>query len=332
MMVMLTQLVSCEVEFSPNADWKEVPVVYCVLNPDDDTSYVRVQKCFLSDNNLNDYVTISDSMNYPEGELTVKLLEWKARKLANNVLVKEGSKPVDSLLFQYELKDKEEGLFDYPYQPIYACKTRNKLDTNCIYQLVVLKSATSDTLAHAETSLLGGTSKIDMINGFRPGANNFLFKFVQKGKCTLTWKTWTRGRLYQPRVRFYYKQDGEVRHVDVRCNEVTNSGKQSTLSSTISQGAYFTDIKNALKNDPSPKSFIHHVDITIDACEENLNAYLASIRAINSGSQSTQVYTNIENGIGVFSARRSITVSVPSDSAAGVGTYMAMLKDLNVGF
>ena len=43
---------SCKVEFSPNAEWKEVPVVWCVLDQMDDTTWVRVQRCFLGEDNL----------------------------------------------------------------------------------------------------------------------------------------------------------------------------------------------------------------------------------------------------------------------------------------
>ena len=71
----MVQLTSCEVEFSPNADYKEVPVVYCILNQDEDTTWARIQKCYLGENDLNSYTDIKDSTNYPEGAIEVKLLQ-----------------------------------------------------------------------------------------------------------------------------------------------------------------------------------------------------------------------------------------------------------------
>ena len=328
----MVQLTSCEVEFSPNADYKEVPVVYCILNQDEDTTWARIQKCYLGEDDLNSYTGISDSVNYPEGAIEVKLLQWKSRRLANNLLVKVGDSPMAEMLFEYKVKEKEDGAFGYREQPLYACNTKRKLDTNSIYQLVVLKTDTRDTLASAETSLLGGDKTLKSINGFQQGSRNWLFKFAGRGNCIITWDTWTRSRLYQPGIRFYYKSNGEEKYVDINCSDVVNGGRASTLSANVSQGSYFADIKNALKDDPSPKQYVHHVDVTIDACGEDLKAYLASIRAINGGSQNTQIYTNIDNGIGVFSSRRTLTVTVPSDSAVGNGTYMAFLQELNVGF
>ena len=57
---------ACEVEFSPNAEWKEVPSVYCILDQDDDTTWVRVEKCFLGEGSIYNYGMISDSINYPQ--------------------------------------------------------------------------------------------------------------------------------------------------------------------------------------------------------------------------------------------------------------------------
>lgn len=332
LMLFTSLLTSCEVDFSPNAEWKEVPVVYCILNQDEDTTWARVQKCYLGENDLNSYTNISDSMNYSEGAIEVKLLQWKGRQMANNLLVREGDAPIAEFNLDYTEKLKDDGVFGYKMQPLYACKTKGKLDSNSVYQLVVIKTETGDTLAKSETSLLGGNRTLKTINGFYQGSRNWLFKFAGRGNCTITWDTWLRSRLYQPWIRFYYKSNGEEKYVDINCSDVINGGRSSVLSVNVSQGSYFADIKTALQDDPAPKQYVHHVDITIDACGEDLKAYLASIRAINNGSQNTQIYTNIDNGVGVFSARRTMTVTVPSDSAVGNGTYMAHLRELNVGF
>ena len=62
---------ACKVDFSPNAEWKEIPVVYCILDQDDDTTWVRVQRCYLGEGNLYQYGSCYDSINYPQGSLRV---------------------------------------------------------------------------------------------------------------------------------------------------------------------------------------------------------------------------------------------------------------------
>ena len=66
---------ACKVDFSPNAQWKELPVVYCILDQDDDTTWVRVQRCYLGQGNLYQYGSNYDSVNYPQGQLTVFMQE-----------------------------------------------------------------------------------------------------------------------------------------------------------------------------------------------------------------------------------------------------------------
>ena len=53
--VTLLAFSSCRVEFSPNAPWRDVPSVYCVLDPEEDTVWVRLQRCYLGEDNLYNY-------------------------------------------------------------------------------------------------------------------------------------------------------------------------------------------------------------------------------------------------------------------------------------
>ena len=68
-------LTSCEVEFSPNAEWKEIPVVYCLLDQDDDTTWARVERCYLGEGSIYSYSGNTDSINYPAGSIEVQLVK-----------------------------------------------------------------------------------------------------------------------------------------------------------------------------------------------------------------------------------------------------------------
>ena len=132
----LMLLSACEVEFSPNAQWKEVPVVYCVLDQDDDTTWIRVEKCFLGEDNLYMYSSESDSFNYPQGSIAVSLLEYRDGALRNTI---------DA---QYTLRPREEGNFAAGQQPVYF--TTAHLDERNMYQLEVRRTADQSILATTE--------------------------------------------------------------------------------------------------------------------------------------------------------------------------------------
>ena len=99
--------VSCEVEFSPNAEWKEIPVVYCLLDQDDDTTWARVERCYLGDGSIYDYGSISDSINYPLGSIEVKLL-----RIYNGETVAEYT-------FRDTTVNRQSGNFANMAQPMY---------------------------------------------------------------------------------------------------------------------------------------------------------------------------------------------------------------------
>ena len=53
--------VSCDNDFNPNAEWKETMVVYGLLDQDQDTTWVRVQKCYLGEGDMIAMSSIMDS-------------------------------------------------------------------------------------------------------------------------------------------------------------------------------------------------------------------------------------------------------------------------------
>ena len=94
---------SCKVDFSPNAEWKDVPAVYCVLDPEEDTVFARVQRCYLGEDNLYTYTQIADSTNYQQGDISVSLLAYKGKSGPDHSYTSTGQL-VDRWELQYTLR------------------------------------------------------------------------------------------------------------------------------------------------------------------------------------------------------------------------------------
>ncbi len=138
---------SCEVEFSPNAQWKNIPVVYCLLDQDDDTTWVRVQRCYLSEGNIYQYGSNSDSINYPQGSISVALLAYQDGTLK------------DSIPFSYTEIDRDSGAFAYIAQPVYYALTKNNSRENYTFVLSIRNTADGTLLATTDPiSLIKKTS------------------------------------------------------------------------------------------------------------------------------------------------------------------------------
>ena len=307
---------SCEVEFSPNAEWKEVPVVYCVLDQDDSISYVRVERCYLAEGDIYAPGRVSDSINYPEGALRVTLYQ------------QDGSGAlVDSIDFGYDTLDHAEGSFAAAGQPIYSAVTHHRLrnDASFTYILKVRHAADGKVIASSSTKPIVKTNSVLISD---PN-NNHKFGFRPGSSCDIKWYTLTNGRLYQPRVRFYYKEGPDTMFVDITCPQVLNSRNSTDMHLQYGQSEFLTALKAALQDDPNPKTYLKTVDIYLLVCNEDLNAYMSTV----SSTYADAVWSNIEGGLGVFAARRThLFKNVPADESdtPGSGLY-ALLRDLGVG-
>jgi hypothetical protein len=65
---------ACSNDFEVTAPWKEIPVVYGILSPQDTAHYIRIEKAFLDpDKSAFEVAQIADSLYYPESAITVWL-------------------------------------------------------------------------------------------------------------------------------------------------------------------------------------------------------------------------------------------------------------------
>lgn len=337
-------LSSCKVEFSPNAPWKEIPDVYCVIDPQEDTVWARVQRCYLGEDNLYSYSSIKDSNYYAPDEISVSLIAWKSTVVNGAIL--PTSIVVDKWQLSYTERDgKPEGNFPSGVQPLYYCVPGKRLasDTSCVFQLVVVKNKTGDTLASAYTTLVGfheptirGRDTIEavLISPSSAKAQEFGFRVGCRG--SLKWYTIPRGRLYQPVITFYYRKNGDTLSIDIPCSTVMDSYGYSNLTRSISQERFLSIIKRRLEDNTDSLFFVNNVDITILTCNEDLNAYITSHNNnLTVMGQEYQSYSNIQGGVGVFGSRRThIRVNVPCDSVGtpAPGYLDYELNNLGVGF
>lgn len=281
---------SCKVEFSPNADWKDIPVVYCVLDPDDDTSWVRVQRCYLKEGEIYSAASITDSVSYPADSIEVVLY------------VRHNDQSVDSMTFLATFMDRQEGSFASENQVAYYYPTAGRLNNAEMYELYVRKKSTGALLASASTLPV-----IPPDNIIRKPANNDKFGFYSaNNSCLIEWNTFTNARMYEPVVRFYYSEHGDTLSVDIHCGRIYQTKESAlTLSTNYLRTSFLSDLKLYLQPDTAAKIYVPMVDLYINACNEDLNAYLSSVSA-NSGSLlSTQIYSNISGGLGIFATRRT---------------------------
>lgn len=328
--LLLSSFVSCDVEFSPNAEWKDVPVVYCLLDQDEDTTWARVEKCFLGTDDMFQYTQIVDSLYYPEGSLAVQLYEWNAVRGAHNSLTPTGVNPKRILNFEGGWFDnKQQGTFSSPKQYLFYCANPS-LDTSCVYELRITKHSDSgDVLIARSSTTLVGTDSSTFASYLHVGNGNY-FRFMS-GKCDIRWRSFARARYYQPMVRYFYLVNNEYRYVDIYCPEIHTANYDLNRQVSLSENTFLANMYTALVGDTAAKDFADSVHVYLRACNEDLSAYMNS-NSSNS-TDNSQLYTNIEGGTGVFGARRTLLYkAMRSDTAVTSSHIHYKLKELGVGF
>lgn len=333
---------SCEVEFSPNAAWTETPVVYAVLDQDDDTSYIRIQRCFLGEGNQYRFAEVADSNYYPSDALSVSVEQWSATLGNNGLLQRTGTAPVRVFNFEYkEIVDKEDGRFVNSVQPVYACATAGQLDSLSVYRLVVVKNSTGDTIATSETQLCYGDMQLIKPN------NVTLFQFggtAGSKTCEFTWRSINAARQYQPIVRFFYRDfivdntvtppdtNIDIHYIDIPCNVIKSNMRDLNMTTNLEQNYFLSTIRSSIEDVTCNKNVVDTVEIYITCCNEPLAAYIYASNPSGSLNQDSFEYTNIDGGLGVFASRRThimFKIRTPSSSRS---SYIMSLKELNVGF
>ena len=326
---MLFLFTSCEVEFSPNASWKDIPVVYCLLDQDDDTTWARVERCYLGEGSIYDYSSVSDSINYPAGSIEVKLL-----KIRNGETVAEYP-------FRDTTVNRSAGNFAATAQPMYYIPGKGHFDERCSYDIQVRRVADGQVLAHAKQPIQLIVRNPEDSVFTKPSYTTFpiitgMFSFNAAGNtCQMEWPALKNARLYQPFVRLYYMEDGERRYIDVRTPSVSSVNNADRYTIFYKASSFLTNVKEQLKDDHGAKTYLKQVDLYLTACTEDLSAYMSNISDAGNLDQSRELYTNIDGGRGIFAARRTkLHRWYPADSSLArnpVGLFY-QLKELNVGF
>ena len=149
---------NCENDLDINADWKEIPIIYSILNSgadndcdgdgilnlnDDDgckENYIRIQKSFIGTDPANYMAQISDSIYYSQEQSLV----WIEEICGN-----------DTISFDVELVDSSEKPNDgyFATENHYFFKFTEQLNHLCEYRVNFLNTSTGKT-SYAKTNIV----------------------------------------------------------------------------------------------------------------------------------------------------------------------------------
>ncbi len=315
---------SCETDFDVNAQWQEIMVVYGLLDQSQSRQYIRVNKAYLGEGDAFQMGSISDSINFPDSILEVKIYKL----LPNNDII--DSIELDTLTIM-----KEDGLFASDNHFVYASLESDAsfFVSDKLYSLLIRNKRSGHT-ATSVTSLvpvstftnLPSEITIDQpfkFNFYNPNYADSLKFQVKK----IDWDKYTPGRIYQVDVRFNYLEN----NVDT-LSLIWQQPLVSDNSINLEGAEFFSFLRNNLDNNNAVREFIS-LDLFLTVGSVELANYITLNSPSTSLVQQRPPYTNIIDregfdGVGLFSSR-STTQLLGIDLHEMTRTYLREELDRN---
>ena len=324
----MTAFFSCSTDVELYADYKDVPVVYGIINILADTNYVKITKAFCGSNdnlvNANEMALVYDSSNYPE-KIEAYIIELK--RTYGQVYQPTGRKIILDTL---TIHNKQEGVFYSPDQILYYTPEQFHSD-GYKYKLVIVKPD-GDTVTATTTPVGKDLDILSNLVSFQSEPTD--------AEGRLSFVADEEAFLYEIQMRFNYREQ----HVGqpIMNKSVSWTYKAQSLSSfeknpKIENGYFFRYSKNILFNTlantigndtlwneayPNVTRYMDDFEVFVSAVGRELYESYEINQAMNNGIMSSvSGYTNITGGYGLFSSCINIKEKLKLDHRALLDLY-----------
>lgn len=299
----LLLIFGCSTDFPVTTGWKDVTIVYGLLDASDTAQYIKINKAYLDpQTNALQLAQIPDSIYYDE-------LDVRLEEISNGQTVK--SIPLTRVDGNLEGYVKDSGIF--AQSPNYLYKTTEALNTASTYRLIITqpdngKQTTSTTPVIDNFSVIRPTPqiKLNLLPGF---------------KYNISWISARDGKIYALVMRLHYTEYRfsdpayeATKYADwvlFTSQRSLNTDGGLNMDFDLDADLFYTWLRSAIPEDDDAYRRIGHADFLFSVGGEALDTYkqvFLAQQGLTSG-QSLPTYTNIQNGLGLFSTRYYKTVS-----------------------
>ena len=288
---------SCETDFDVTASYDDTMVVYGLLDPTQDFQSIRINKSYLGREDAVLMGSNYDSIQYPVGDLEVS--------------IQVGDDTSNRFYFIADtIEKKDDGDFATDNNVVYMLYNSEDLfvDSLEVYNLEIVNKVTNERTT-SSTNLITDFElrKSDILVPFRfyeptppVGGTNYPFHKIEwsSAKYDKEFSNIT----YQIDLQINYIEDNDTLNILWKQPPIKNEG--SSEGSTILEGQQFYNfISNNISKDASKIRHFLNLDLIVSIGSPQLTTYIEVSQPNIGISQEIIEYTNIENGIGIFTSR-----------------------------
>ena len=290
---------SCETDFDVNAEWQDVTIVFGLLDPGQNDQYIKINKAFLGNDEAFEMASVADSSNYDPSNLLVKI--YQINEMAFNTYDTVGS----PIILDTTILKKDTGLFSADENIIYTFNNDDlqssniSYDNNSIYALEIT-NLISDNKVISQTEIINSFS-------FESTSGNQWGLYIPNVPDSLTFRTkaikWPitkNGIIYQLDLIIKYTENNNDTSITWSQSLQEPIGS-SDMTCFIKGDDFFNFLSNNLSTSTN-KDFIG-INLNMTIGTSNLKTYMQVNEPFSGIVQERPVFTNINNGLGLFSSR-----------------------------
>lgn len=308
LMAIVALFSSCSTRVDLYADYKDIPIIYGLIDYQKDTNYIRINRAFCGSNdnpiNANEVALIADSCNYP-GRLNARIIELK--RGYGNEFFPTGT---EFILDTITIHDKEQGLFYSPNQKVYFATTatngqRFKRNTgNNVYRYRLEIYRDNDTVS-AETGIVGD-------DDFAINTQQMSFIPNEQGENRVSFKTADNATFYELSFQFNYEEvkGGHTYQKSVHYDfgsQMPDEQNSNVVYFGYPKSLLFNLLERSIGGDTiGVTRYVRNCVLTLSAGGDELYNFILVNTQGGGYSQTVPDYTNIKGGYGVFSSRLTL--------------------------
>ncbi len=299
LMSSLLLLSACDNDIDLTAPYREIGVIYGLINPADSIHVVRIQKAFLGDGNANQMAQVPDSTYYPD------ILDVQMQRILNGEVV--GTFPLTRFIGD----DKEPG--DFPVAPNILYKSGQQfLFRNSEYRIVVKNRETGYEFSAT-------TPIVDSLRISKPSRspNSYIQFSYPEFPYRVEYLSAYNGKITTMTIRFRYTEEvvgsgipGVAKYIDWRFLpvEIENPEQQETIFIEIEGQDFYEFVGETIPVIPNVIRYNPKLDFIFETGAEVLANYVEINQSNSSISTTIPYYSNVVGGTGIFSSRYLQTV------------------------
>lgn len=293
----LLLVTACSTDFALEAEGRDIPVIYGSLSIADTAHYVRVERAFLqAGGDARAIAQLADSIYYGPGGAMVRLENLRSGASATLLRV-DGN--AEGLV-------REEGPFAQSPNILYKVPAA-RLGLRGGDAVRIYVERPGGATAVAETTMLGALTPIET----RPTDPARIADYSRD--LIISWQAGPEARVFDIRLIFHYREfftdePGRVERRQVSWNLVSGllrPDDNQLVSYSVSNEQFFQFLGRAIQPQPGVVRVLDGFDILIAGAGEEVADYLqiANANFGLTGSQAIPVYTNVDEGRGIFTSR-----------------------------